>query len=79
MALVFYTIGFLLKRYFLSENFGQPLWVRMTQLVSTLPIVILLPYYFIGQTYLSGGMYGPDLFRYFFTAFCGSVFVLTLD
>ena len=53
--------------------------MRMTQLVSTLPIVILLPYYFIGQTYLSGGMYGPDLFRYFFTAFCGSVFVLTLD
>ena len=25
MALVFYTIGFLLKRYFLSENFVQPL------------------------------------------------------
>ena len=41
MALVFYTIGFLLKRYFLSENFGQPLWVRITQLVFTLPIVRL--------------------------------------
>ena len=78
MALVFYTIGFLLKRYFFSENFGQPLWVRITQLVFTLPIVILLPYYFIGQTYLSGGMYGPDLFWYVFTAFCGSIFVLTL-
>ena len=50
----------------------------MTQLVSTLPIVILLPYFFIGQTYLSGGTYGPDLFLYIFTAFCGSVFVLTL-
>lgn len=78
MALVFYTIGFLLKRYFLSENFGQPLWVRMTQLVSTLLIVILLPYFFIDQTYLSGGTYGPDLFLYIFTAFCGSIFVLTL-
>lgn len=78
MALVFYTIGYLLKEKFLSDEFSKLSWDKIVLILFTLPIVVLMPHYLIGQTFLSGGMFGPDLFWYLFTAFCGSVLLMVL-
>ena len=41
-------------------------------------VITLIPYLVIGQTFLSGGIYGKDIFLYIFTAFCGSILIIYL-
>lgn len=78
MALLFYSMGYLMKDYTKDPNSFASAKLTFFLFVMSLAAIILFPYFYIGQTYLSGAIYGPDLFFYIFTAFSGIVFMLIL-
>lgn len=78
MALVFYSIGYLMRDIIKSQSLFKEKRLTFLIFIAAFSVIVVLPYLFIGQTYLSGALYGPDLFCYLFTAVCGSFFLIIL-
>lgn len=76
MALVFYSIGFLLKDVILSRRFCRKLWRKIIIILLTGGIVCATTYFINGLTNLSGGLYGSNLYLYIFAAFSGSIMII---
>ena len=78
MALVFYTLGFLLKKHILDQMSEDSPLQKIVVCVFALGALVVFPKYVLGQTYLSRGVYGNELFLYLFTALCGVYLMLVL-
>ena len=76
MALVFYTIGFLLKDIILSCSFCSKVWRKIIIILMSGGIVFVTTYFLNGLTNLSGGIYGSNLYFYVFAAFSGSIMII---
>lgn len=79
MALIFYSIGFLLKDIILNKKFSSKIIDRIIIIFLTLTVVIISTYFFQGLTNLSGGIYGANIYLYLFSAFCGSILVIVIS
>lgn len=76
MALVFYSVGYLTKEYMSLLWNDKKVIIKLILVVTSICVIVVFPYFILGNTYLSGGIYGSDLFVYLFTAICGSVLLM---
>ena len=78
MALVFYIVGYYLKNEFINNsNFINKYNLCLISLSSI--ILVIVPYYLLGLTNLSGGIYGDDLFYYLLCSFSGTILIVSIS
>lgn len=77
MALVFLSIGYIFKKQIMKQESLSSIKKIITLLILVF-LVVTISHFLIGQTYLSGGLYGHDIFLYIFTALCGSLLIIIL-